>query len=453
MGGSETVSMDTIALGALSALISIWVCFRFINRFRTDSLRLLDGFVLGFALTQCVPYVLHSLNLTSPVVAVSIQPGIPEWAMLLNLSVVAATLAGYFLSLPRFRRMNSVYTSVFPKWMSALIWLVCAVYSGVAMFLLIVSVRSAGGVINNMTFRAQLARLGPLVVLGNLIHGLFVVESSRRIAGGTGSLYRAVGAGLLLMPAAVLTGQRTAILMPLVTTSLSIYRLQGFRRSKRMIIAAALLTATMLVWVTSSYKVGSWGTDLATIIQNVFQRDVDTSLTLWFSLETWRRGQRILPYPFQGYVNAVFAFVPRVIAPFKGARDAQWLTAAIATEAGIPTGAANIAQMSWSFKLSYVTEAVLNGGPAWALVVAPFYGIWIAFLEAFANRRPAIFGPALVACFYLWWQDLFALITGILLVVACTAFVAIPGIRRCSSSGPPDGGGRCAEQSGYHRED
>jgi len=423
----------------LCMLLIFLVSARSISRFLRFKFSIIDSFLLGFVLTQCLPYIL----LFSEAFEISAEPvnrACCELSLLIICISVLEVITFYHLgNHVKVRRLRvSGGTRIFSRVIYVICWLLSIIYALICSKELL-TVASTTASLSNMTFRGSISKLGSLVILGSVQLGVLLVAFEDVVRKGR-LTFQFIVAFVLGVPCWILSGQRSALVAPVVLLVLNNYRYKRTRRSQRMVIIGAILAGGVVLAYTLTLKVGDWGSTILTAIRNVLVRDFDTLWTVSILLEYEVGSGLVLPYPGSGYVNALLAFLPRSLFPAKGYRDTLWFTMWAAGLKGVPLGASTIGQMSWGYKISYVTELMLNFGAFGVFAMSPLYGLLLAYLEGLSTRKMVTYGPILWVVFNLWWLDLFAIVTGMGFVVLIVSLLGGSGIWCSKTSGCAYGG-------------
>lgn len=400
----------------LALIIVVFV--RSAKRYNRFSLRAIDTFLLGFALTQCIPYVLYSLGLSETPIYLR-DSMVLERGLLLQLISVFEVLMFYHIGgvakrdyVRRARRPPQAIQSL----VRGACWLVNILFAFVACGILINTVQTAAS-LSNMVLRIQARRLGSMIIISKVQLALLLVAFDDALAVGR-CTWQLICAFVLGLPGWILIGQRSALVAPLVLIALNYYNCAASPKAKRVLAITFVVTAGVILGYTLRYKVGAWGNTMQTLFRNIWNRDFDTLWTFSAVLDRVSIADQILPYPGAGYINALLAFLPRRLFPMKGYRDATWFTVWLGAYQGIPLGASTLEEMSWAYKFSYATELMINFGVLGVVALSPCYGLLLAWADRVSRDRRACYAPILWTAFNLWWLDLFSILTGM-------AFVAL----------------------------
>lgn len=395
-----------------------------IQHLKHHTLRVSHSFLFGFVVTQCSSYLLYFLGVLHPPIALGLSEPTMELTMLIEIIAVTVVFISYRVSLslrsylthrmkcrPPRRRSIALYHRA----LEYALWLVSIAFAVWCLLLLIRTVLIASLLnrpLTNMELRRSLASLGPLVILQNVQLGLLLKTYNSFLKREAG-IARLLFCALLSLPGAILVGQRSAFVIPIIMLALNRYNYKRSRSSGLELMGAVLVCTAIIMFYTMNFKVGTWSRSPLGLLKDIYARDFETIWTLFYAVDTCQRGLTIVPYPGAGFVNALLSFVPRSIAPSKGVRSAIWFTYSVCSFTGIPLGSDTLTGMSWAFKLSFLTELVINWGVPIALLLCPIYGVLLSWLDTCSRKYESSYGATLLAGFYLWWLDLFAIITGV----------------------------------------
>ena len=400
-----------------------------IQKFAGFSLTVIDLFLLGLVLTQCGPYVIYSFGLGEMPVYLN-DCAATEWSLLLVLLSVAEVLIFYYVG--RMIQKNFVVHRqnripyLFVIILRVICWLLSVVFTLLTARMLIELAQTSTN-ISNMVLRTQFGQLGIFaIIISKLQLALLLLTFDEALKAGK-CTWQFICSFAMGLPGWILVGQRSALIAPFILISLNYYNRKRTLSGKKVFAIAALASACIILGYTYSYKVGSWGDTIMSLVSNVYARDFDTLWTLSAVLDRANTYSQILPYPGAGYVNALLAFFPRSLFPVKGFRDAVWFTMWIGKSQGIALGASTVAQMNWAYKFSYVTELVINFGVLGVIALSPCYGLLLAWMDRLSRDKYVCYGPILWVAFNLWWLDLFSIITGMAFVVLVASLLEQKG--------------------------
>lgn len=412
--------MAKYLLTVIAITITVLISLKLIKCFRDSKLKVLHFFLLGMLLTQVLPYIVFYSSegvdyYNKHVKALLLD--ISDISLLFVLLCVCIVLFSYMIfykysnsivlhfSQIRFRQGHLVKKTVLIA-----CWVISVSFFFISLYFLLDIICHHSAEINNTLFRDKIASLGPWQNLKGVSLALIVVTFNEYLLTKEG-LKKFIIASILGLPFFIIQGQRSALITPLILIVLLYYKRKG--KFNFFVLAALSISVFVLVWYTLYYKVGLWSNEPSDLLLQFVGRDFDTLWTLFYALDGSLRSKSILPYFGQGYVNALLAFLPRSICPMKGYRGSLWFTEYVAQIEGLPLGAASIADMNWSFKISFITEAVLNFNIVGALCVLCVYGVVLSIFDSVARRLPVLYAPLCLLAFSFWWSDLFTILIGI----------------------------------------
>jgi hypothetical protein len=253
------------------------------------------------------------------------------------------------------------------------------------------------------------AELGPSIVFLYLpIHILAfyaATEDSRTINGRLFVSFLTFGA----ICAAIICGQRTLVLFPVLLATLSFFRHVSLLKALGIAAACVVAAAAILPLLHGSYSSKSLHEDnlVVEIVHNDFSRAAVMATALELSPPL---GTNVLPYPMSGYVYSAMFFVPRDLAPYKGRATATYFTSYLLN--------LRPEWLNWGFGVGMLEELILNTGTRCCLPGVFAYGLLIGLLARTELALPAVsmplrIGPLFLCAYHLpslllnfgvmWW--------------------------------------------------
>jgi hypothetical protein len=234
------------------------------------------------------------------------------------------------------------------------------------------------------------SQFGPLIVIFYLplhILAFYVRHGDRQSIAGRAFLIALVVAAIV---ATLPIGQRTNALLPLLILPLFAWRI---RLGRLAVVAASLLILAVAILPLFKWQYASTDKAYDQVVADVIYSDISRAGILSAAIDSSPPvGTRILPYPLSDYVYCLFFFVPRSLAPFKGAAGAYTFTSYLAYSSTGPT--------EWVLGMGAIEEAILNAG--WVMVppILVLYGFGMGWLDRLSSRAPSLIVPIRLAA--LW---------------------------------------------------
>lgn len=194
-------------------------------------------------------------------------------------------------------------------------------------------------------------------------------------------------------------GERTFVLLPFVLVLL-FWKRPSFRRVVIVAVLGLVVAGLILPIFKWQQQENEGG---LTLFSDVVNGDLARGPILADVLSRSNLiGTRVLDYPGEGYVYGLLFFVPRAVAPFKGASTAAFFTARVIS--------ADPSDMTWGFGISAVDELLLNFGilllPIGLLVI----GWAVRKADSLSAKRPALLIPTRMSAALLMGYHLPALL-------------------------------------------
>ncbi len=199
--------------------------------------------------------------------------------------------------------------------------------------------------------------------------------------------------------ASVPVGERTLVLLPFVLVLL-FWKRPSFTR----FVLVGALGLVVAAWILPFFKWQQQGnSDASALAIEVLNGDLDRGPVLADAVSrSCFMGTHVLDYPGEGYVYSFLLFVPRALAPFKGASTATFFTARVTN--------ADPTDMTWGFGISAIDEILLNFGILFLPLGLLAFGWAIRKADSLSEKLPALLIPTRMSAVFLMGYHLPALL-------------------------------------------
>jgi hypothetical protein len=244
---------------------------------------------------------------------------------------------------------------------------------------------------------------GPFVLILYLpLHFLSFYTRQSDSTSKRGLLF-SVGLAFATIISTLSIAQRTTMLLPIMI--LALFREKISLQKISIFVIVAVIAASTLLPFFKWQKASSddLSSSFGTLISETVEFDLYRGGTLVSALEkSDLLGTKILPYAMSGYVYALFYYVPRNIAPFKGWSAPRHFTSFIDKTA--------VEDTNWCFAIGALEEVVLNIGFLLSMPCLFVYGMGMGLLDKASARIPSLLVPSRLAGIWLCGYDLGALL-------------------------------------------
>jgi hypothetical protein len=224
-------------------------------------------------------------------------------------------------------------------------------------------------------------------------------------------LFFSIGLAFTTIVSTMSIAQRTTMLLPIMILALFREKI-SLQKISIFVIVAVIAASTLLPffkWQKSSSD--DLSSSLGALISETVEFDLYRGGTLVSALEkSDLLGTKILPYAMSGYVYALFYYVPRNIAPFKGWSAPRHFTSFVDKTL--------VEDTNWCFAIGAIEEILLNIGFLLSMPCLFIYGMVMGVLDKGSARIPSLLVPSRLAGIWLCGYDLCGLLHYFVAMVA-----------------------------------
>jgi hypothetical protein len=244
---------------------------------------------------------------------------------------------------------------------------------------------------------------GPLVLILYLPLHFLAFYTRQSDSKSKWGLFFSIGLAFTTIVSTMSIAQRTTMLLPIMVLALFREKI-SLQKMSIFVIVAVIAAATLLPFFKwQKANSDDLSSSLGTLISETVEFDLYRGGTLVSALEkSDLLGTKILPYAMSGYVYALFYYVPRNIAPFKGWSAPRHFTSFIDKTA--------VEDTNWCFAIGALEEVVLNIGFLLSMPCLFVYGMGMGLLDKASARIPSLLVPSRLAGIWLCGYDLGALL-------------------------------------------
>ena len=267
---------------------------------------------------------------------------------------------------------------------------------------------------------------GPLVLILYLPLHFLSFYTRQSDSTSKRGLFFSIGLAFATIISTMSIAQRTTMLLPIMI--LALFREKISLQKISIFVIVAVISASTLLPFFKWQKASSddLSSSLGTLISETVEFDLYRGGTLVSALEkSDLLGTKILPYAMSGYVYALFYYVPRNIAPFKGWSAPRHFTSFI--------DKTPVEDTNWCFAIGVIEEVVLNIGFLLSMPCLFMYGMGMGLLDKASARIPSLLVPSRLAGIWLCGYDLCGLLHYFVAMVGVSLIMHLLFVQKSTS--------------------